>query len=95
MPKGAPMRWLRDRASWLLACLALVCLLVGGLLYLSDALVPARYAWSVGALTVLAVLLVDMARALLAGRIGVDAIAALAIVLRFCSAKTLRRPSWP
>ncbi len=79
MPKGAPMRWLRDRASWLLAGLALVCLLVGGLLYLSDALVPARYAWSVGALTVLAVLLVDMARALLAGRIGVDAIAALAI----------------
>lgn len=79
MPKGAPMRWLRDRASWLLAGLALVCLLVGGLLYLSDALVPARYAWSVGALTVLTVLLVDMARALLAGRIGVDAIAALAI----------------
>ncbi|WP_246085159.1 heavy metal translocating P-type ATPase [Rhizobium glycinendophyticum] len=79
MSKGEPMQWLRDKGPWLLAGFALVCLTIGGFLYLSDAIVPAHYAWSVGALAVLAVLLLDMARALLSGRIGVDAIAALAI----------------
>ncbi|WP_244474781.1 MULTISPECIES: heavy metal translocating P-type ATPase [unclassified Rhizobium] len=63
----------------LLAGLALTCLSIGGFLYLSDAMVTAHTAWSVGALAVLAVLLFDMVRALLSGRIGVDAIAALAI----------------
>lgn len=79
MSNVEPMRWLRESSPFLLAGLALLCLMTGGVFYLTDAVVPAHYAWSVGATAVLVVLLFDMARALLSGRIGVDAIAALAI----------------
>jgi heavy metal translocating P-type ATPase len=79
MPKGEAMRRLWDIRPWVLAGLALCCLATGAFLHLSGAVLPASYSWAVGALAVLLVLVVDMARALLSGRIGVDAIAALAI----------------
>lgn len=79
MPKVEAMRRLRDHGSFLLAGLALLCLTTGGVFSLTDAAVQAHYAWSAGAAAVLVVLVIDMARALLSGRIGVDAIAALAI----------------
>lgn len=79
MSKSALMTRLRESGPWLLAGLALLCLGIGGALYLSDRMVPAGRAWTVGALAVFVVLVFDMVRALIGGRIGVDAIAALAI----------------
>jgi heavy metal translocating P-type ATPase len=79
MASGEAMQRLRDFGPSALAGLALLCLMTGGVFYLTGAAVPAHYAWSTGAAAVLVVLVFDMARALLSGRIGVDAIAALAI----------------
>ena len=63
MSNVEPMRWLRESGPFLLAGLALLCLTIGGASYLSDAVVLAQHAWSVGAAAVLVVLLFDMVRA--------------------------------
>lgn len=79
MSKSELKTRVRESGPWLLAGLALLCLAIGGILYFSDMVVPAGRAWSVGAFAVLVMLIFDMVRALIGGRIGVDAIAALAI----------------
>lgn len=79
MSMSQQMTRLRENGPTLLAVLSLLCLVVGGVIHLSGAPLPARFIWASGAFAVLVVLVFDMVRALLSGRIGVDAIAALAI----------------
>ena len=70
---------LRESLPVLLAGLALLCLLGGGILYFTANADVAAHAWFVGATAVLVVLVIDILKALLNGRMGVDAIAALSI----------------
>ncbi|MFN7126243.1 MAG: heavy metal translocating P-type ATPase [Allorhizobium sp.] len=70
---------LRESLPVLLAGLALLCLVGGGILYIAEYPQFAAKAWFVGAAAVLVVLVIDILRALLNGRMGVDAIAALSI----------------
>lgn len=70
---------LRESLPVLLAGLALLCLLGGGILYFTANADVAAQAWFVGATAVLVVLVIDILKALLNGRMGVDAIAALSI----------------
>jgi len=70
---------LRESLPVLLAGLALLCLVGGGILYIAAYPDLAAKAWFVGAAAVLVVLVIDILRALLNGGMGVDAIAALSI----------------
>ncbi|MDH4413983.1 MAG: heavy metal translocating P-type ATPase [Rhizobium sp.] len=70
---------LRESLPVLLAALAFLCLAGGGILALADRPEWAGAVWLVGAGAVLVVLVIDILRALLNGRMGVDAIAALSI----------------
>ncbi|MFN3832928.1 MAG: heavy metal translocating P-type ATPase [Allorhizobium sp.] len=72
---------LRESLPVLLAGLALLCLLGGGILYFAANADVAAQAWFVGATAVLVVLVIDILKALLNGRMGVDAIAALSIAV--------------
>ena len=72
---------LRESLPVLLAGLALLCLLGGGILYFTANADVAAQAWFVGATAVLVVLVIDILKALLNGRMGVDAIAALSIAV--------------
>ncbi|MBA4796528.1 MAG: heavy metal translocating P-type ATPase [Rhizobiales bacterium] len=63
----------------LLAALAFLCLAGGGVLYLAARPEQAALIWLVGAGSVFVVLVADILRALLNGRMGVDATAALSI----------------
>lgn len=79
MPDFLQPTRLRESLPVLLAGLALLCLVGGGLLYIAEYPQLAAKAWFVGAAAVLLVLVIDILRALLNGRMGVDAIAALSI----------------
>ncbi|MBB5275753.1 heavy metal translocating P-type ATPase [Rhizobium rosettiformans] len=70
---------LRESLPVLLAALAFLCLAGGGVLYLAARPEQAALIWLVGAGSVFVVLVADTLRALLNGRTGVDAIAALSI----------------
>jgi heavy metal translocating P-type ATPase len=70
---------LRESLPVLLAALAFLCLAGGGVLYLAARPEQAALIWLVGAGSVFVVLVADILRALLNGRMGVDAIAALSI----------------
>ena len=79
MPDFLQPTRLRESLPVLLAGLALLCLVGGGILYIAEYPNLAAKAWLVGAAAVLVVLVIDILRALLNGRMGVDAIAALSI----------------
>ncbi len=79
MPDFLQPTRLRESLPVLLAGLALLCLVGGGILYIAEYPDLAAKAWLVGAAAVLVVLVIDILRALLNGRMGVDAIAALSI----------------
>jgi heavy metal translocating P-type ATPase len=79
MPDFLQPTRLRESLPVLLAGLALLCLVGGGILYIAEYPQLAAQAWFVGAAAVLVVLVIDILRALLNGRMGVDAIAALSI----------------
>ncbi|MGQ2968463.1 MAG: heavy metal translocating P-type ATPase [Allorhizobium sp.] len=79
MPDFLQPTRLRESLPVLLAGLALLCLVGGGILYIAEYPQFAAKAWFVGAAAVLVVLVIDILRALLNGRMGVDAIAALSI----------------
>jgi heavy metal translocating P-type ATPase len=79
MPDILQSTRLRESLPVLLAALAFLCLAGGGILALTDYPELARQVWLVGAGSVLVVLVIDILRALLNGRLGVDAIAALSI----------------
>ena len=70
---------LRESLPVLLAALAFLCLAGGGVLSLAARPEQAALIWLVGAGSVFVVLVADILRALLNGRMGVDAIAALSI----------------
>lgn len=79
MPDFLQPTRLRESLPVLLAALALLCLVGGGVLYLAARPEQAALIWLVGAGSVFVVLVIDILRALLNGRMGVDAIAALSI----------------
>ncbi|PLK69887.1 heavy metal translocating P-type ATPase [Rhizobium sp. TH135] len=79
MPDFLQPTRLRESLPVLLAGLALLCLVGGGLLYIAEYPQLAAKAWFIGGAAVLVVLVIDILRALLNGRMGVDAIAALSI----------------
>ncbi|MDZ7873190.1 MAG: heavy metal translocating P-type ATPase [Rhizobium sp.] len=79
MPDLSQPTRLRESLPVLLAALAFLCLAGGGILFVGAYPELAAKAWSVGATAVLMVLIIDILRALLNGRMGVDAIAALSI----------------
>jgi heavy metal translocating P-type ATPase len=79
MPDFLQPTRLRESLPVLLAALAFLCLAGGGILILAARPEQAAEVWLVGAGAVLVVLLIDILRALLQGRMGVDAIAALSI----------------
>ncbi|MFN3719904.1 MAG: heavy metal translocating P-type ATPase [Rhizobium rhizophilum] len=79
MPEFLQPTRLRESLPVLLAGLALLCLVGGGILYIAEYPQLAAKAWFVGGGAVLVVLVIDILRALLNGRMGVDAIAALSI----------------
>lgn len=79
MPDFLQPTRLRESLPVLLAGLALLCLVGGGILYIAEYPDLAAKAWFVGGAAVLVVLVIDILRALLNGRMGVDAIAALSI----------------
>ncbi len=79
MPDFLQPTRLRESLPVLLAGLALLCLVGGGILYIAEYPQLAAKAWFIGGATVLVVLVIDILRALLNGRMGVDAIAALSI----------------
>lgn len=79
MPDFLQPTRLREILPVLLAALAFLCLAGGGVLYLAARPEQAALIWLVGAGSVFFVLVIDILRALLNGRMGVDAIAALSI----------------
>jgi heavy metal translocating P-type ATPase len=79
MPDFLQPTRLRESLPVLLAALAFLCLAGGGALFLSAMPEQAAQIWMIGASAVLIVLIFDILRALLQGRMGVDAIAALSI----------------
>lgn len=79
MPDFLQPTRLRESLPILLAALAFLCLAGGGVLYLAARPEQAALIWLVGAGSVFVVLVADILRALLNGRMGVDAIAALSI----------------
>lgn len=79
MPDFLQPTRLRESLPVLLAALAFLCLAGGGVLYLATRPEQAALIWLVGAGSVFVVLVADILRALLNGRMGVDAIAALSI----------------
>ena len=79
MPDFLQPTRLRESLPVLLAALAFLCLAGGGILILAARPEQAAEVWLAGAGAVLVVLLIDILRALLQGRMGVDAIAALSI----------------
>ncbi len=79
MPDFLQPTRLRESLPVLLAGLALLCLVGGGVLFVAAYPDLAAKAWFVGAAAVLVVLVIDILRALLNGLMGVDAIAALSI----------------
>lgn len=79
MPDFLQPTRLRESLPVLLAALAFLCLAGGGVLYLATRPEQAALIWLVGAGSVFVVLIIDILRALLNGRMGVDAIAALSI----------------
>lgn len=79
MPDFLQPTRLRESMPVLLAALAFLCLAGGGVLSLAARPEQAALIWLVGAGSVFFVLVVDILRALLNGRMGVDAIAALSI----------------
>lgn len=79
MPEFLQPTRLRESLPVLLAALALLCLAGGGMFLLAGQHEQAARVWFVGAGAVLVVLVFDILRALLNGRMGVDAIAALSI----------------
>lgn len=79
MPDFLQPTRLRESLPVLLAGLALLCLVGGGILYITEYPQLAAKAWFIGGAAVLVVLVIDILRALLNGRMGVDAIAALSI----------------
>ncbi len=79
MPDFLQPTRLRESLPVLLAGLALLCLVGGGILVLAARPDEAALVWMLGAGAVLAVLVIDILRALMQGRMGVDAIAALSI----------------
>ena len=79
MPDFLQPTRLRESLPVLLAALAFLCLAGGGVLYLATRPEQAALIWLVGAGPVFVVLIIDILRALLNGRMGVDAIAALSI----------------
>ena len=81
MPDFLQPTRLRESLPILLAALALLCLVGGGLLFLADLSEQAASVWLFGGGAVLVVLVIDMLRALARGQMGVDAIAALSIAV--------------
>lgn len=79
MPDFLQPTRLRESLPVLLAALAFLCLAGGGVIYLAARPEQAALIWLVGAGSVFVVLVADILRALLNGRMGVDAIAALSI----------------
>lgn len=79
MPDFLQPTRLRESLPVLLAALAFLCLAGGGVLSLAARPEQAALIWLVGAGSVFVVLVADILRALLNGRMGVDAIAALSI----------------
>jgi heavy metal translocating P-type ATPase len=79
MPDFLQPTRLRESLPVLLAALAFLCLVGGGILMLAARPEQAALIWLLGGGTVLIVLVIDILRALLKGRMGVDAIAALSI----------------
>lgn len=79
MPDFLQPTRLRESLPLLLAALAFLCLAGGGVLSLAARPEQAALVWLVGAGSVFFVLVIDILRALLNGRMGVDAIAALSI----------------
>lgn len=79
MPDFLQPTRLRESLPVLLAALAFLCLAGGGVLYLAARPEQAALIWLIGAGSVFVVLVADILRALLNGRMGVDAIAALSI----------------
>jgi heavy metal translocating P-type ATPase len=79
MPDFLQPTRLRESLPILLAALALLCLVGGGLLFLADRSEQAASVWLFGGGAVLVVLVIDILRALARGQMGVDAIAALSI----------------
>ncbi len=79
MPDFLQPTRLRESLPVLLAALAFLCLAGGGVLYLATRPEQAALIWLVGAGSVFVALVADILRALLIGRMGVDAIAALSI----------------
>lgn len=79
MPEFLQPTRLRESLPVLLAGLALLCLVGGGIFFLADQPEQAARIWLLGGGAVLVFLVIDILRALLNGRMGVDAIAALSI----------------
>lgn len=79
MPDFLQPTRLRESLPVLLAALAFLCLAGGGVLSLAARPEQAALIWLIGAGSVFVVLVADILRALLNGRMGVDAIAALSI----------------
>lgn len=79
MPDFLQPTRLRESLPVLLAALAFLCLAGGGVLSLAARPEQSALIWLVGAGSVFVVLVADILRALLNGRMGVDAIAALSI----------------
>ncbi|KPF44956.1 heavy metal translocating P-type ATPase [Rhizobium sp. AAP43] len=70
---------IREAGPSLLAGFAILCLITGGIFHLSGETASGGLIWSLGAGAVFVVLIVDIGRALLGGRFGVDILAALSI----------------
>lgn len=79
MPDILQSTRLRENLPVLLAAFAFLCLAGGGILFVAAYPEFAAKAWFAGAAAVLVVLIIDILLALLNGRMGVDAIAALSI----------------
>jgi lysylphosphatidylglycerol synthetase-like protein (DUF2156 family) len=79
----------QDRVNTALVAIALAGLLTGLALSLAGLAQPATVAWTAGVLPVLAALVVEIARSLRAGEVGLDIVAALSMTAALAFGETL------
>jgi cation transport ATPase len=79
----------QDRVNTALVAIALAGLLTGLALSLAGLAQPATVAWTAGVLPVLAALVVEIARSLRAGEVGLDIVAALSMSAALAFGETL------
>ena len=78
-----------DRIKTLLLGLALAGLVGGAVLHLAGLAGPARAVWAAGVVPVLAALVIEIARSLRAGEVGLDIVAALSMTAALVFGETL------